>query len=211
MKRIEISIIIGIICSLLIGSFNGFARECDSIRHSVVRLHILANSDSDEDQALKLAVRDAVLEQTAGLFGESQTKEQAEQLAAGHLHEIEAIAAAEIARRGYDYPATARVVNRFFDTRVYDGFTMPAGRYDAVQIEIGTGAGQNWWCVMFPPMCLPAASEQQETPLEEQIRELGETPQYQPAFAVVEAIESLQQWLESDESPEYELEFSIVE
>lgn len=192
MKKIDLSLTIGLIVSIILTSFTSFAQECDTIRHNVVRLHILANSDCDSDQALKLAVRDAILAGTADLFTDSQTREQAEELAAGHLEEIEAIARAEIQRQGYDYSVTARIVNRYFETRQYDNFTMPAGRYDAVQVEIGAGAGKNWWCVMFPPMCIPAASEHSDLPLEEQIHQLGQAPQYKPAFAVVEAIEAIQ-------------------
>lgn len=195
MKRFEIALAIGLVCAIFLSAFSGFAQECEEIRHEALRLHILANSDSNADQALKLAVRDAVLEQTAGLFQASQTKEQAEAEVETRLAEIEQIAVAEIRRQGYDYPAAVRLVNRYFETREYDGFTMPAGRYDAVQVEIGAGNGRNWWCVMFPPMCVPAASEQGASSLEEQIRALGEPPQYKPAFAVVEAIESLQEVL----------------
>lgn len=204
MKRIELALAIGLLFSIGLTSFGGFAQECDEIRHGALRLHILANSDSDEDQALKLAVRDALLAGTEDLFEATQSKEQAAEAAERHLAEIEQLAGEEIRRQGYAYPVTARMVNRYFETRVYDGFTMPAGRYDAVQVEIGAGDGRNWWCVMFPPMCIPAAEEHNETPLEEQIRSLGEQPRYQPAFAVVEVFESLQQALEgdSDKSPE---------
>lgn len=195
MKRFELAIAIGLLCSILLTSFTAFAQECDDIRHEVVRLHILANSDSDEDQALKLAVRDAILAGTEDMFTSARTKEEAERLAAGRLAEIEALAEAEILRQGYDYQVSARIVNRFFDTRVYEDFTMPAGRYDAVQVEIGAGAGKNWWCVMFPPMCLPAAQEHEDTPLEEQILGLGEPVVYKPAFAVVEMIEAMQEHL----------------
>lgn len=202
MKRFDIALIIGLAATILLSSFSGFARECDVVRQSVVRLHILANSDSEADQALKLAVRDAILTGTSDLFHTPQTKEQAEAAAAAHLQEIEALARAELARQGSDYAVAARIVNRFFDTRVYDTFTMPAGRYDAVQVEIGEGAGKNWWCVMFPPMCVPAATEKDDTPLEDQIRELGEPPRYKPAFALVEALEGLRETLNGTDKAE---------
>lgn len=202
MKRIELAVALGLLFAILISNFTTFAEECDEIRHSVVRLHILANSDSDSDQTLKLAVRDAILAGTEELFTAPRTKEEAEALAGSHLGEIEAIAQDEIARQGYNYDVSARVVNRFFDTRHYDGFTMPAGRYDAVQVEIGSGDGKNWWCVMFPPMCIPAASEHTDLPVEEQIRSLGQPSQYKPAFAVVEAIEGFQEWLEGPSTQE---------
>jgi stage II sporulation protein R len=191
MKRIEMAMVAGLICSVCLSVFTSFAGECGEIRGGVVRLHILANSDSEEDQALKLAVRDAVLAGTGETFTAARTKEQAVAAAEASLHDVESIAAGEIIQRGYDYDVSARVVNRYFETRAYDGFTMPAGRYDAVQVEIGAGEGQNWWCVMFPPLCVPAA-EAEDLPLEQQIRALGDKPVYKPAFAVVELIESLQ-------------------
>lgn len=192
MKRFDLALIIGLIISVLLSSFSVFAKECEEVRASALRLHILANSDLEEDQALKLAVRDAVLLQTSDLFTGSANKAEAKAAAEKRLDEVIRIAESEIERQGYTYPVSARVVNRFFDTRVYDDFMMPAGRYDAVQIEIGQGKGTNWWCVMFPPMCIPAASEHEQTPLEEQIHQLGQ-PVYKPAFAMVEAIELLQQ------------------
>lgn len=198
MKRIELAIAIGLLCTILLTSFTGFAQQCEEIREEVVRLHILANSDSAQDQRLKLAVRDAILEQTEEFFRQSQSKEQAEALAEQHIEEIRAIAKREIVRQGYDYDVTARIINRYFETRVYDGFTMPAGYYDALQLEIGSGEGKNWWCVMFPPMCIPAATADSGMELEDKIRNLGETPQYQPAFAVVEVIESIHQYFAED-------------
>lgn len=206
MKRFECAVAIGLVVSILITSFSGFAKECDDIRQEVVRLHILANSDSDTDQELKLSVRDAVLAGTSQLFTQSENRLQAETLAAGELDDIRRIAQEEIQRQGYDYDVSVRIINRYFNTRQYDNFTMPAGRYDAVQLEIGEGAGKNWWCVMFPPMCVPAASEQSATPLEDQILELGQSPRYVPAFAVVEAIEAIQDRLDPPGTPEIELQ-----
>jgi len=191
MKRFEVAILCGIVLAIIISSFTAFAGQCEEVRGEVVRLHILANSNSDEDQALKLAVRDAVLEGTSGIFTLSVDKEQIEQLTFENLPLIEEIAASEIRRCGYEYPVTAEVVNMYFETRTYENATLPAGYYDAVRITIGSGAGQNWWCVMFPPMCIPAATGAEGTELEEQIASLGQQPQYEPKFAVVELVESL--------------------
>jgi stage II sporulation protein R len=190
MKRIEMAMIAGVISSVCLSAFTSFAGECGEIRGGVVRLHILANSDGGEDQALKLAVRDAILTGTGETFTAARTKEQAVAAAGASLADVESIAAEVIACHNSDYAVSARVVNRYFETREYDGFTMPAGRYDAVQVEIGAGEGQHWWCVMFPPLCVPAA-EAGGLPLEQQIRALGDKPVYKPAFAVVELIEAL--------------------
>lgn len=190
MKKIDLALSIGLAASILLTSFTAFARDCDEIRGSVVRLHILANSDSVADQELKLEVRDAVLKETADLFVNSYTKQQAEDNVAKRLGEIETIARKVIMAKGYDYEAKAELVNMFFETRAYGDIVMPAGRYDAVRIKIGSAKGKNWWCVMFPPMCVPAAAEKPDTPsmsgAEEQIRMLGQQPKYVPKLAILE-------------------------
>lgn len=198
MRKMDLSLFIGVLVAVLLGSFTGFGAECAEIRENVVRLHVLANSDSPEDQELKYAVRDALLSQSEQLFEEAETRDQAEQRIAEKLQEIEAAAQTEIEARGYRYTAKATLVNMYFDTRQYDGFTVPAGRYDAVRITIGEGKGQNWWCVMFPPMCVPCASEKPELPIQEQIEALGTQPVYKPKFAVVELIERAKQALENE-------------
>ena len=190
LRRFDFAILIGIIFGLAMSSFGVFAGESARIREEVLRLHIIASSDSGRDRELKLAVRDAVLSERPELFAGEATKAEARELARVHLPEIERIAADEIVRRGYDYPVRAEVVNMHFATRQYEGFILPAGRYYAIRLTIGSGAGQNWWCIMFPPMCIPAAS-QETHPIEEQIAQLGQTPRYRAGFAVVELWESL--------------------
>jgi len=181
--------------SVALSSFGAFARECDEIRGQVLRFHVLANSDSEEDQALKLRVRDAVLAGTANMPVFGGSKEENAHGAAEHLAEhldiIEKIARTEIKAAGYTYEARAQIVNMYFETRDYSGVIMPAGRYDAVRLSIGAGEGENWWCVMFPPMCIPAACDRQSLDLEEQIARLGTQPRYIPKFAIVEWIEQL--------------------
>ena len=190
LQRFEFAILIGIIFAVAMSSFGAFAGESARIREEVFRLHIVANSDSECDQALKLAVRDAVLSQRPELFAVGATLDEARELAALQLHEIEGIARAEVVRRGYDHPVRAEIVNMHFATRQYEGFILPAGRYDAIRLTIGQGAGENWWCIMFPPMCIPAAS-QDTHPVEEQIVQLGQAPRYRAGFAVVEIWEGL--------------------
>lgn len=134
-------------------------RSQQAVSDKVVRLHVLANSDSEEDQALKLRVRDRVMERTAQWLQSSTDRAEAEGLLRGGLLELEAIAAQEIAEAGYDYPVTAQVTRTDFPTKAYEGFSLPAGEYLALRIVIGEGAGQNWWCVVFPPLCTAAASD----------------------------------------------------
>ncbi|WRS27140.1 stage II sporulation protein R [Oscillospiraceae bacterium MB08-C2-2] len=191
MKRLDLAVLIGAVLAIALSSFTTFAQECDAVRENVVRLHILANSDSQADQELKLAVRDAVLLGTAQLFSASSDKTDTEREVLEHMDEIEAIAREEIQRQGYDYPVSVSLTNMFFETRQYENFTMPAGYYDAVRILIGEGAGKNWWCVMFPPLCIPAASPKSEMTPTEQIRLIGTRPQYKAKLAVVELVETV--------------------
>ena len=127
------------------------------IKTDTLRLHIIANSDSDLDQKLKLKVRDRVLEYTGELFAEVSGKTEAEALAEYSSDEIKNIAEEVIAENGADYSVSVEITNMWFETRSYDGFTLPAGDYDAVRIIIGAGEGHNWWCVMYPPLCIPGA------------------------------------------------------
>lgn len=131
----------------------------------VVRLHVLANSDSQEDQALKLKVRDRILAYTEPLLAGAADRREAEALLRGRVLELERVAAQEIRANGYDYAVTIELEDTVFPTREYEGFTLPAGKYLALRTIIGEGAGRNWWCVVFPPLCAAASAEVPETAL----------------------------------------------
>ena len=153
----EAALLVGLAAALI---WAGTAqRSQQAVSDKVVRLHVLANSDSAEDQALKLRVRDRVTERTTQWLQSAADRAEAEGLLRGGLLELEGIAAREIAEAGYDYPVTAQVTDTTFPTKEYDGFALPAGEYLALRIVIGEGAGQNWWCVVFPPLCTAAASD----------------------------------------------------
>lgn len=154
---LEIALLLALAAFLLAGSFAG--RTQTALADKVVRLHVLANSDSEADQALKLKVRDAVLERATELLEQSADRREAEGLLRGGLLEFERLASDVISAEGYDYPVTAELTDTEFPTREYDGFTLPAGRYLALRILIGEAAGRNWWCVVFPPLCTAAASD----------------------------------------------------
>lgn len=196
MKKIEISLIIGLIITIVVGSFTTFAAQCEDVRSSVLRLHILANSDSEEDQKLKLKVRDRILEDIGGVFLTPSDLSTAEKTAEDSLNEILSVAEDEIKENGYDYPVHAEIVKMYFTTRQYGDITMPAGMYDAVRITIGKAEGKNWWCVLYPPMCIPAAQPKQtlDDVMEDSSVELVEkNPQYEVRFAVVEWFETIRQ------------------
>lgn len=137
----------------------------DELAGRVVRLHVLANSDSEEDQALKLQVRDRILVRAEALLRQAPDRTEAEALLRNALPELERLARAEIRANGYDYAVSVRLEEADFPTRVYDGFTLPAGRYLALRAVIGAGGGENWWCVVFPPLCTAAAADLPETAL----------------------------------------------
>ena len=196
MKRFELSLLIGLVVSLLLSSFTAFAEDCEEVRNHMVRLHVLANSDSQEDQLLKLAVRDAVLSGTADVFAHSRDEAKAKECALKNLDRIERIARAELDAQGCSDAVRAELVNMFFDTRTYDGITVPAGQYDAVRIVIGEGKGKNWWCILFPPLCVPAAGGNNGGEIAEQLELLGQVPQYTPKFAVLELVEGIREKLE---------------
>lgn len=136
-----------------------FQAVCAEIPNDVFRFHILANSDSEEDQALKLKVRDKVLERTKILFDTANSKSDAEEFVKANLETIEKIAQNEVYKNGYNYPVKAEVVNMHFDTRYYESYTLPSGMYDALRITIGNAKGHNWWCVMYPSICISTVDE----------------------------------------------------
>ena len=175
----------GLLLAILF-SFTGFAAQCEDVSHRVLRLHILANSDSEEDQALKLAVRDTILEEYGPLFAHQATQQGAKEAAQAHLAEIEQTAARVLAEAGCPQQVHAHVVNMMFHTKEYDGFTLPAGMYDAVRIELGQAAGHNWFCVLFPPLCVPAAADADDGPAYPQEEEEAVSTPYKVKFAALE-------------------------
>ena len=172
-----------------------FHADCQCISDDTFRLHILANSDSDADQSLKLKVRDRVLEYTEELFGNAQDKTSAESAVRDNLQAIADTAYAEVLKNGFDYPVKAEVIRMYFTTRYYGNYTLPSGMYDALRISLGKAEGHNWWCVMYPSICLSAATEREDkakqvyTDGEYQIV-TNEQPEYK--FKIVELFEQLQ-------------------
>ena len=163
LKWIEVTLLLALAVGLASGAMA--LQTGQELSDRVVRLHVLANSDSEEDQALKLKVRDRILAYTEPILAGSADRREAEALLRGRLLEMEGIAVEEIRANGYDYRVSVRLEDASFPTREYEGFTLPAGKYLALRIVIGEGAGRNWWCVVFPPLCAAAAEEVPETAL----------------------------------------------
>lgn len=187
--RIEISILIAVLITNMF-SFAGFSKQCDEIRNKVLRMHVIANSDKDFDQELKLKVRDAVLNEGKELFNGSLTANDAEEKIMPNINKLEKAALKTIRENGFDYNVNIYVAKEFFKTRVYDNsIALPAGEYTAVKVVIGEGKGKNWWCVMFPPMCLPAANgdvKMEDVLNEEEMHIVSNSKQYSFRFKIVE-------------------------
>lgn len=161
MKRLEISLLLALVFCAAVSllSVNG---EYDAVRESVLRLHILANSDCLSDQELKLSVRDALQAQVDEVFSGCENLEQAISAAEENTGLLQETAENVLRSQGCDYPVTVTVERSYFNTRTYDGITLPAGEYSALRVEIGEAKGRNWWCVMFPAMCVTGRDAQDE-------------------------------------------------
>lgn len=129
------------------------------IYEDTIRLHILAASDSEEDQALKLRLRDELLKKYGERLSGARDIDSAEAALRELLPELEEDCNLWVKRWGWDYKVTAELSAEWYDTRVYEDFTLPRGTYTSLIIRIGEGEGKNWWCVMFPPLCLDMATE----------------------------------------------------
>lgn len=171
-----------------------FQAQCSTIPDDVFRLHILANSDSGQDQSLKLKVRDRVLEYTKNLFESASGKEEAENLIADNLSAITDVAQSAVKDNGYDYKVESRIVNMYFSTRHYQSYTLPSGMYDALRITIGSGKGHNWWCVMYPSICISSEKDGEEKAKQtfsEGEYDVVRNEKYEYRFFVVEMFESM--------------------
>lgn len=167
-------------------------RRLDSLRSSVLRLHILAESDSEEDQRLKLMVRDKLLE--ADYFSGCESLEDAERIAAENLPKIVETAENVLRENGCSSKVTAELADVEFDSRVYGDITMPAGKYRALRVKIGSAEGHNWWCVMYPPLCIPAAETVEEDASvfsEDELDILCNPKKYRVRFAVWDKLKEI--------------------
>ena len=168
------------------------------IYQRVLRLHVIANSDSDSDQSLKLHVRDAVLEYCAPLLSEVSSREQAAAVVKAHADEIERVAVAALAEKGCTDRVSLEVCTEKYPMKDYESFCFPAGSYLSVKLRIGEAEGQNWWCVLFPKLCTQVASSPEEefvavgfTPDQYKIITESENASYRIRFKFLEFFEGL--------------------
>ena len=198
-KIFLISLIIGFVLYLAF-SITYFSSVSGEIRESVVRLHILADSNSKIDQEVKLKVRDALLEKNTQLLSNKVTPENAEEYFKQSKDELEKCANEVLKENGFDYTAKITLGKEYYTTRVYEDLTFPAGTYTSIKVVLGSGEGKNWWCVMFPPLCVPVATGGVETDdsvsLEEYLDENGKrivesNGKFKVGFKIVEIYERL--------------------
>lgn len=198
MKK-NIILIGGLLTAVFLSNIGGFVRDgqaLDGLRDGVVRLHILAESDSEKDQNLKLKVRDALL--GSDIFGGADSPENAEKTAVEKIGEIEEIAEKTLRENGCCSDVSAEVTEMYFDEKVYGDITMPSGNYTALRVKIGSAEGHNWWCVMYPPLCIPCASGVEDDEAVEAVffsekeNDIINNPQkYRVRFAVWDKLKSI--------------------
>ncbi|MBE6699972.1 MAG: stage II sporulation protein R [Ruminococcaceae bacterium] len=169
----------------------------DEIYNKVVRLHVLANSDSEEDQAVKIAVRDAILDVTVPLLQDCKTKEEAVTLLEANRPFLTEAAQAVLQKEGFDDAVSIEMGLEDYPTRTYDSLCFPAGEYISMRVNIGEAEGQNWWCCLFPPLCLGAATVNEKkaedacisvgfTPTQYKIITESDKPVYRARFKILE-------------------------
>ena len=199
LKLWELALLLGLLVTLCTGAWLG--REQAELADQVIRLHVIANSDSEEDQALKLEVRDRILERAEALYPAHATLEEARAALEESLPELSRIGEQTVKAAGYDYPVTAELTQCWFPTKEYEDFALPAGDYTALRIVIGEGEGRNWWCVVFPPLCLGSVTETVEETActggltrSEVALITGETEGYVVKFKAMELWDEFKEW-----------------
>ncbi len=155
MKKIKFIVILSILFLIYIffSAYSYVSAISDNMYNSVFRLHVIANSDSDEDQNLKYIVRDNLINYMNEKTNTFTSKEDIIEYVKNHIEDLKNIAEMTVKEQGYNYPVTVEIGNFEFPTKTYGDISFPAGNYDALRVKIGNANGRNWWCVMFPPLC----------------------------------------------------------
>ena len=156
MKQLIFKIILIISLLLIFTAISAYQYSCavsNNISEGVFRLHVIANSNSFEDQSLKYKVRDALISYMNSFLSSTSTKSDAINISKNNIDALKGIAQNIISENGYTYDVNIKIGNFDFPTKKYGDVSLPAGTYDAIRVEIGNAAGENWWCVMFPPLC----------------------------------------------------------
>lgn len=191
-KNIEIIIIIVFLVSYILSNYTSFAMNVNDLRDSTLRIHILANSNSDEDQALKLEVRDAIITVTNDIYKLARSKQEAINIFNNNINRIEKVISETISKSNSMYEFNIELVNMYFTARNYDNIVMPAGEYDAIRVSIGEGKGENWWCVLYPSICVSTAIDKREPVFNDDQQDILENSQkYEVRFAILDVITNI--------------------
>lgn len=196
---LELALLLALAVTLLWGAWS--LHRQDDLQEKMIRLHVIANSDSDADQTLKLCVRDAVLCRAEEILRQSADMTEARARLRDSLPDIGDAAAQELAAQGSGYSVSVALEDTEFPRKTYDGFALPAGEYLALRVVIGAGEGRNWWCVVYPPLCTAAACELEGVALKGGMTAddlslmTGENAGYVLRFRSLELWERLRQWL----------------
>ena len=190
-KWLNFSLIFGIIAAILISNIT-FSNSCKEMYENIIRIRIIANSNTEADQALKLNIRDAVLESSKELFSGIKDYNEAEKLASENINLFKETAQSVVDEKGLDYKVDLKIKDEFFDTREYDNFTLPAGTYKSLVFTVGEGSGENWWCVMFPEVCVGGCSGKLNDSLSDDSANIAyNSDKYIVKFKAVEIFESI--------------------
>lgn len=189
-KYLCYALALGLVASFLLSTAR-FDTGCEILRDNVLRMHVLANSDSAEDQEVKLLVRDAVLAESETIFKDCKNTDEAIKAAADSSELLSAVANKTLQSHGFSYKATVSVEPAFFKTRVYDTMTLPAGTYEAVTIKLGAAEGRNWWCIMFPSVCISAATKDNNVIADDGMNIAYNQDKYIVKFWIVEIYEKI--------------------
>ncbi len=175
-----------LIITALLSEFAVFAEQCEDITDESIRVHIVANSNSTADQEIKLAIRDELQAHYATQLS-APTKQEAVAQLSQLLPDISKRVNLMLLEHGFGYTAEVSISDMYFETREYeDDIVMPPGNYTAIHVNLGEHTGENWWCVMYPPLCIPVASEGQALEVEERISSLSDEEALTPKLAVLE-------------------------
>lgn len=196
-KKLFVFLPLLLIFTLLFGSLSYTNDASNDISTKVLRMHVLANSNSINDQRLKIAVKNNILKSTQELFTDCDNLEESIEIAQSNTELIKASAQEVIKKYNKNYDVKVYVDNEFFDVREYKDFTLPSGNYNTVKIVIGEGKGKNWWCVMYPAVCISACSDDFDKALTKEEKKLITSKKYIPKFKILEIINKIKNKINS--------------
>lgn len=196
-KKLFVFLPLLLIFTLLFGSLSYTNDASNDISTKVLRMHVLANSNSINDQRLKIAVKNNILKSTQELFTDCDNLEESIEIAQSNTELIKASAQEVIKKYNKNYDVKVYVDNEFFDVREYKDFTLPSGNYNTVKIVIGEGKGKNWWCVMYPAVCISACSDDFDKALTKEEKKLITSKKYIPRFKILEIINKIKNKINS--------------